>query len=363
MKKAVLVLADGAVFHGSAFGAKGEVAGEVVFNTSMLGYQELITNPSFAGQILVFSYPHVGSVGMNPEDGESDKPHAIGLALSELTSPAHWRAKESLNNYTERWGIAGVCDLDTRRVLNHLRQHGCQPGVLSSEPMSTRALIDRARWTKSYEEVDLVATVTTGKTYSYPSCPAGEAQEGHKHVVVVDLGVSRSALNNLVALGAKLSVVPAGTSAEAILGMKPEGIFLSDGPGSPMTVKGASQTVASLLGKVPMVGIGLGHQILALAAGLKVQKMKKGHRGGNQAVRSLKSGQIEITAQHHGFVVEIPDANKDVKASYRNVNDDSLEGIELPTLKAAGIEFQPLGAAHLHPFYQTFSRWLNNNSV
>ena len=359
MKKAVLVLADGAIFHGSSFGAKGEVAGEVVFNTSMVGYQELITNPCFAGQILVFSYPHVGSVGMNPQDVESDKPHAIGLVLSELTQASHWRAKESLDSYAERWGIAGICALDTRRVMSHLRKHGCQPGVLSSEPLSTRALVDRARWTKPYDDVDLVATVTTDKVYAYPE---DSAKQGHRHVVVVDLGVCRSVLNSLVALGAKISVVPAATSAETILGMSPQGVFLSNGPGNPMAVKGASQTVASLLGKVPLAGIGLGYQVLGLAAGLKVAKMKMGHRGGNQAVRSLESGQIEITAQHHGFVLEASKTNKDVKASYRNVNDDSLEGIWLPTLKAAGIGFQPLGAAHMHPFYQTFARWLNNNA-
>ena len=357
MKKAVLVLADGAIFHGTSFGAKGEVAGEVVFNTSMVGYPELITHPSFAGQILVFSYPHIGSVGMNSEDGESDKPHAAGLVLSELTQPSNWRAKESLESYAERWGIAGLCELDTRRVLNHLRKHGCQPGVLSSESTSTRALIDRARWMKPYEDIDLTATVTTTKPYVYAE---GAAKP---HVVVVDFGISRSTLKTLAALGAKVSVVPAGTSAEAIVGMNPQGLFLSDGPGSPTAVKGASETVATLLGKLPVGGIGLGYQILGLAAGLKVTKMKMGHRGANQAVRSLDNGQIEITAQHHGFVLELPSAHKDIEVSYRNVNDDSLEGIQLPALKAAGIEFQPSGAAHLHAFYQTFSRWVNNNSV
>ena len=360
MKKAVLVLADGAVFHGSSFGAKGEVAGEVVFNTSIFGYQELITHPSFAGQIVVFSYPHIGSVGINPEGGESDKPHAIGLALNELTGPSHWRAKESLDSYAERWGIAGLCDLDTRRIMNHLRKHGCQPGVLSSEPMSTRALIDRARWTKPYDDLDLVSTVTTDKIYAHPE---SAAKQGRWQVVVVDLGACRSVLNTLVALGAKVSVVPAGTSAETILGMAPQGVFLSNGPGSPTAVKGARQTVASLLGKVPLAGIGLGYQLLALAAGLHVVKMKMGHRGGNHAVRSLESGKIEITAQHHGFVVEGANAPQGVEASYRNVNDDSLEGIQLPALKAAGIEFHPQGVAHLHPFYQTFARWVSDNSV
>jgi carbamoyl-phosphate synthase small subunit len=225
--------------------------------------------------------------------------------------------------------------------------------------MSTRALIDRARWTKSYEDVDLVARVTTNKTYAYPE----GAQQGRWHVVLVDFGVCRSVLNTLVALGAKISVVPAGTTAGAILEMNPQGVFLSDGPGSPVMVKGASQAVASLLGKVPLAGVGLGYQVLGLAAGLRVVKMKMGHRGGNQAVRSLESGHIEMTSQHHGFVVEISKAHKDVEASYRNVNDGSLEGIRLPALKAAGIEFQPLGAAHLHPFYQTFARWVHNDSV
>jgi carbamoyl-phosphate synthase small subunit len=233
--------------------------------------------------------------------------------------------------------------------------------------MSTRALIDRARWTKPYEDVDLVSTVTTNSVYSYSgkaaSCSGDTKKQGHWHAVVVDFGVCRSALNTLVALGASVSVVPAGTSAEDILGMRPQGIFLSNGPGSPVTVKGASQMVASLLGKVPLAGIGLGYQVLGLAAGLRVTKMKMGHRGGNQAVRSLESGRIEMTAQHHGFVVEIPEAHKEVKASYRNVNDGSLEGIQLPALKAAGIEFQPLGAAHLHPFYQTFVRWVGDNSI
>ncbi|MCL2178442.1 MAG: glutamine-hydrolyzing carbamoyl-phosphate synthase small subunit [Proteobacteria bacterium] len=360
MKKAVLVLADGEVFHGNSFGATGEVVGEVVFNTSMFGYQELITHPSLAGQILVFSYPHIGSVGVNAENVESDRPHAIGLALSELTQPSNWQAKESLESYIERWGIAGVCDLDTRRLLSHLRRHGCQPGVLSSETMSTRALIDRARWTKPYEDVDLVATVTTKSVYSYPT----QAQsQGSWHVVVIDFGVSRSALNTLVALGAKVSVVPAGTSAEAILEMKPQAIFLSNGPGSPNAVEGASQTVAALVGKVPLAGIGLGYQMLALAVGLKVVKMKMGHRGGNQAVRFLETGRIEITGQHHGFVVENPKVNKEVEVSYCNVNDGSVEGIQLPGLKAAGIQFQPSGAAHLHPFYQRFARWADSSII
>jgi len=361
VKKAVLVLADGAIFHGSSFGAQGEVVGEVVFNTSMFGYQELITHPSLAGQILVFSYPHIGSVGMNAENVESDKPHAIGLALSELTQASNWKAKESLESYVERWGIAGVCDLDTRRLLTHLRKHGCQPGVLSSETLSTQALIDRARWTKPYEDVDLVATVTTKNVYSYPT--EVEGQGGGWHVVVVDFGVSRSILNTLVALGARVSVVPAGTSAEAILEMKPQGIFLSNGPGSPNAVEGASRTVASLLGRVPLAGIGLGYQMLALALGLRVVKMKMGHRGANQAVRFLETGHIEITAQHHGFEVEMPKAKGDIEVSYCNVNDGSLEGIQLPGLKAAGIQFQPSGAAHLHPFYQKFARWSDNSML
>ncbi|ABF91170.1 carbamoyl-phosphate synthase, small subunit [Myxococcus xanthus DK 1622] len=366
-KRAVLALADGTTFEGRAFGAVGETVGEVVFNTTMYGYQEVLTDPSYVGQIVTMSYPEIGNVGANPEDEEGSRVHAVGMVVRALSEqPSNWRAKESLDAYLKRNGVAGIEGIDTRRLVRHLRTHGAQMGVISSEGLSPLALVERARSARGMEGLDLATGVSTKEAYTFtqPSPDVftglGEVRvpaEPRFDVVAYDYGLKKSMLHFLVDVGCRVTVVPANTSAEEVLARKPNGVFLANGPGDPAAVKGADRTVAALLGKVPVFGICLGHQIMALALGGRTYKMKFGHRGGNQPVKDLTTGKVEITAQNHGFAVDDASLKGLAVVTHINLNDGTVEGLAVPDARAFSVQYHPEASPGPHDARYLFDRF------
>lgn len=368
MKRALLALADGTTFEGKAFGARGETVGEVVFNTSMFGYQEILTDPSYVGQIVTMAYPEMGNVGANRLDSESFKPHAVGMVVRQQSEEAsNWRASESLDAYLQRHGVAGIHGLDTRRLVRHLRTHGAQMGVISTEGTSAQALVERARSAPSMEGRDLATGISTDKPYVFeeptPLALAGpdgvkaEAPERRFEVVAYDYGLKRSMLHFLVDEGARVTVVPAHTPASEVLALKPHGVFLANGPGDPAAVVGADRAVAELLGKVPLFGICLGHQILALALGGRTYKMKFGHRGANQPVKDLTTGRVEITAQNHGFVVDDASLKGKADVSHVNLNDGTVEGLVVRDARAFSVQYHPESSPGPHDARYLFKRF------
>ncbi len=363
MKRAVLALADGTTFEGNGFGAEGEAVGEVVFNTSMFGYQEILTDPSYVAQIVTMAYPHMGNVGTNPDDQESEHPHAVGMIVREFSEPSNWRSTESLSAYLARWNVVGIAGLDTRKLVRHLRTHGSQMGVVSTKPESTAALIDKARRAPSMEGRDLATGISTKQLFewSHPTPRLlGETTPRTPpkfHVVAIDYGLKRAMLQYLVDVGCRVTVVPASTGAQAVLALKPDGVFLTNGPGDPAAVKGADTTVAALVGKVPLFGICLGHQILALALGGKTYKMKFGHRGANQPVKDLVTGHVEITAQNHGFAVDIDSLKGKAITTHVNLNDHTVEGLAVPASRAFSVQYHPEASPGPHDARYLFQRF------
>jgi carbamoyl-phosphate synthase small subunit len=365
MKKAVLVLADGTVFEGRAFGARGETLGEVVFNTSMMGYQEILTDPSYVGQIVTMAYPEMGNVGANPQDEEAGKPHAVGMVVRMLSEKSsNWRAQETLDAYLKRHHVAGIEGVDTRRLVRHLRQHGAQQGIISSENHTVAALAERARSAPGMEGMDLATGVSTKEPYTFTT-PSQDVFGGAQapaptprfDVVAYDYGLKRSMLQFLVDEGCRVTVVPSNTSAEQVLARKPHGVFLANGPGDPAAVKGADRTVATLLGKVPVFGICLGHQILALALGGRTYKMKFGHRGANQPVKDLTTGKVEITAQNHGFAVDDASLKGKAVVTHINLNDGTVEGLHIPDARAFSVQYHPESSPGPHDARYLFARF------
>jgi carbamoyl-phosphate synthase small subunit len=363
MKKAVLALADGTTFEGRAFGSTAEVTGEAVFNTSMFGYQEILTDPSYVGQIVTMAYPEMGSVGVNKADEESTRPHAVGMVVRELCEASNWRSEESLDAYLKRQGVAGLEGIDTRRLVRHLRIHGSQMGVLSTEPVKPASLVERARSARGMEGLDLATGISTKEVYGWsqptPSVLGQKVsvQPPTFDVVAFDYGLKRSMLQFLVDVGCRVTVVPAGTPADAVLQHKPHGVFLTNGPGDPAAVKGADRTVASLLGKVPLFGICLGHQILALAIGGCTYKMKFGHRGANQPVQDLSTGKVEITAQNHGFAVDAASLQGRAEVTHINLNDRTVEGLSVPDARAFSVQYHPESSPGPHDARHLFQRF------
>lgn len=366
MSRAVLALADGAVFEGTAFGGTEDRVGEVVFNTSMAGYQEILTDPSYVGQILTMSCPEMGNVGANAQDEESARPHAVGMAVRHHSAASsNWRAQETLGAYLKRHGVAGIEGLDTRKLVRHLRTHGAQMGVLSADPhVRPPSLVEKARQARGMEGVDLVTPITTPKPYVWTEptpdvwgAPAGAAPRLTYEVVAYDYGLKRAMLQLLVDAGCRVTVVPAGTRAEDVLARQPHGVFLTNGPGDPAAVPGADRAVAALLGKVPIFGICLGHQILARAVGGKTYKMKFGHRGGNQPVKDLKTGKVEITAQNHGFAVDEASLKGRGIVTHLNLNDRTVEGLEVPDAKAFSVQYHPESSPGPHDARHLFHRF------
>jgi carbamoyl-phosphate synthase small subunit len=365
-----LALADGTVFKGRAFGADASVTGEVVFTTGMTGYQEVLTDPSYCGQIVTMTSPHIGNTGINSEDPESvdSRPQVSGFVVRDKSAiVSNFRSEESLDQYLARHGIAAITDIDTRKLTRHLRDHGSQNGALGSE--SPDVLVERARSAPNMEGLDLVERVTPKQAYDFIetrgawNAPFGDSMKPparNLHVVALDFGAKRNILRCLVDAGCRVTAVPARTSASEILARKPDGIFLSNGPGDPAAVTYAATTIRELLGKKPMFGICLGHQLLALALGAKTFKLKFGHRGLNQPVQDLSTGRVEITTQNHGFVVDVQSIAGVAKTTHLHLNDGTSEGLEAPDAKAFSVQYHPEAAAGPHDALYLFDRFVKS---
>ncbi len=335
VRAAVLVLADGAVFEGEAVGAEpdgGATTGEVVFNTALSGYQEIITDPSYAGQVITFTYPHIGNYGVNADDDESRRPFCRGVIVRDLARrPSNWRATGDLDSFLRKHGIPAIAGVDTRRLTRHLRDEGALPGAFGTDEAAVRAAAATARGT---DDVDLVATVTTAEPYTVGDVDAPFS------VVAYDYGIKRTILRHLLAAGCRVEVVPASTPAADVLARYPDGVFLSNGPGDPAAVTGATGIVRDLLGEVPVFGICLGHQILGLALGAASFKLRFGHHGANHPVRNEATGRVEITSQNHNYAVD-PEPLSGVELTHINLNDGVCEGLRVLDMPAFGVQHHP----------------------
>ena len=340
--KAILALEDGSLFTGRAFGAEGETHGEVVFNTSVTGYQEIFTDPSYAGQIVVMTYPHIGNCGVNDQDEESSRPHVKGIVAREFSECAsNWCSQETLDDYLKRHGIVSISEVDTRALVRHIRSHGTMRGIISTVEFDPAKLIAAAKAVPTMKGTDLTSAVSCSEPYARTG-PATDAAVRRFKVIALDYGIRRSMLENLVRVGCDVTVVPAATSAADVLAMNPVGVFLSNGPGDPEPLEYAVKNIRALFGKVPLFGICLGHQLMGRAFGGKTYKLKFGHHGANHPVKNLKTGRIEITSQHHSFAID-PDSldTKTVELTHVNLNDQTLEGIRHRDIPAFSVQYHP----------------------
>jgi carbamoyl-phosphate synthase small subunit len=362
--RAWLVLADGTTFEGVPFGARGVTTGEAVFTTPMTGYQEVLTDPSFHGQLVAMTAPEIGNVGVNRDDGESvgGAPHVAGFIVRDASPIAsNWRSEETLDAYLARHGIVGIAEIDTRKLTRHLRDHGSQNAAIGTE--QPESLLRRARAAPDMNGLDLVRAVTPARPYVWTEgrgtwvTGRSRAAEAEHDVVVLDFGIKRNILRCLVDHGCRLTVVPASTSASEILALRPDGVFLSNGPGDPAPVTYAVETIRALLGKAPVFGICLGHQLLGLALGAKTYKLKFGHRGANQPVKDLATGRIEITTQNHGFCIDLATLPPGVRSTHVHLNDDTSEGLAVPDLRAFSVQYHPEAAAGPHDALYMFERF------
>ena len=347
--KAILLLEDGMVFEGKAFGAHGERCGEVVFNTSMCGYQEILTDPSYYEQIITMTYPLIGNYGTNLEDVESVKSFASGFIVKENCDyPSNWRNGLSLDEYLKSQNIVGMQDIDTRRLVRYIRTKGAMKGIISSADMDIASLKKKLDAYPGLVGRDIVKDVTAVEPFKWESCVldilSQDKKQIHKKykVVAYDFGIKQNILRLLCSEGFDVTVVPADMPAEKVLEMKPDGVFLSNGPGDPAAVTYAIENIKKLLGKTPIFGICLGHQLLALALGAKSFKLKFGHRGANHPVKNLDTGKIEVTSQNHGFCID-PETLKDknVDMTHLNLNDNTLAGIRCKDFPAFSVQYHP----------------------
>ena len=377
--KAILALADGKFFEGTGFGAEGEALGEVVFNTGMTGYQEILTDPSYEGQLVAMTYPEIGNVGVNPEDVESRKPFVNGFIVKNYTArPSNWRAAQPLHEYMKDHGIIGIQGIDTRSLVRYLRDHGSQEGIISTVAGDVGQLIAQAKNSPGMVGKDLVSEVTCDQPFDWNqgvwSLGAGyKTRDGGKsaakrrgkssfagpdfRVVAYDYGIKYNILRNLAEAGCRVKVVPAETSAEDVLALKPDGIFLSNGPGDPDAVPYAKENVRKLIGKKPIFGICLGHQIMGLALGGRTYKLKFGHHGGNQPVMDLTTRKVEITSQNHGFAVDADSLKGAVDVTHLNLNDDTVEGLAHRELPIFSVQYHPESSPGPHDASYLFQRF------
>jgi len=365
--KALLALADGKVFEGKALGAPGEVFGEVVFNTSMTGYQEILTDPSYCGEIVTMTYPQIGNYGINPEDVESSRPFLSGFIVKESCPfPSNFRSQISLDQYLKEQGVVGLEGIDTRALVRHIRTVGAQVGVISTVDLDPESLVSKARNTPGLPGRDLVQQVSCHAPYHWSQgvwslstgYPDKSGENSSYKVVAFDFGIKRNILRNLVSSGCDVTVVPATTSAEEVLQMNPDGVFLSNGPGDPEPITYAQEMIRGLLGKVPIFGICLGHQLLSIALGGKTYKLKFGHRGGNQPVLDHQRQQVEITSQNHGFAVDAESLDGQVKVTHINLNDNTVEGVQHLSLPAFSVQYHPEASPGPHDARYLFSRFI-----
>jgi carbamoyl-phosphate synthase small subunit len=355
------MLEDGVWFEGVAFGATGETVGEVVFNTSMTGYQEILTDPSYRGQMVTMTYPLIGNYGVTPQDEESARPQAAALIVREVSGIySNWRAETSIQEYLRRSNIIGLTDIDTRSLVLHLRDCGAMNGVLSTIDMDVDSLRRKALAAPKMAGLDLAQVVTCDKAYPYTAARRGLPADGRRvlSVVAYDFGIKRNILDLMRAEGFDVTVVPAKTSAEDVLAMKPDGVFLSNGPGDPEPCTYAVEATRKLLGRKVMFGICLGHQIMGIAFGGKTYKLKFGHRGANHPVRDEATGRIEITSQNHGFCVEPDslDASK-VEITHWNLNDMTVEGLRHREHPAFCVQYHPEASPGPHDASYLFPRF------
>jgi carbamoyl-phosphate synthase small subunit len=351
---AILALEDGTIFKGESFGATGERYGEVIFNTSMTGYQEILTDPSYKGQIVTMTYPLIGNYGINSEDIESRKPFVEGLVVKECSKIAsNWRAQKTLEAYLKENNILGIEGIDTRSLTLHIREAGTMKAVLSTEDLNEESLIQKAKDSLGLVGRDLVKEVTNRKKYIW-----SQGKSKYK-VAVLDCGVKYNILRELLKNGCEVVVIPANTSLEEILKIKPDGILLSNGPGDPAAVKYVIETTKNLIGKIPIFGICLGHQMLGLALGGKTYKLKFGHHGANHPVKDLRTAKVSITVQNHGFCVDIDSLpKKDIEITHVNLNDDTLEGMRHKKLPIFSVQFHPEASAGPHDAEYLFGEFI-----
>jgi carbamoyl-phosphate synthase small subunit len=367
--QAILALEDGRIFRGIGFGAPVEAAGEVVFNTSLTGYQEIFTDPSYAGQIVVLTNPHIGNYGTTPSDAESARPYIEGLVTREFSEmSSNWRATEVADDYLERSGVPVLAEVDTRAVVRHLRTHGVMRGVIASgEKLDADALVAKARSIRKMEGTDLASVVTTKSIYQWDESeprnqtgeallplPDGATNGAPLHVVAYDFGIKQNILRMLTREGCRVTVVPARTTAEETLALNPDGVFFSNGPGDPEPLSYAIETVRKLQGKKPIFGICLGHQIFGLALGGKTYKLKFGHHGGNHPILNHATGKVEITAQNHNFNVDPESLPADVERTHTNLNDQTLAGLRHKTDPMFSVQYHPEASPGPHDSHYLF---------
>ena len=348
----ILLLADGRIFEGRSFGYQGETIGEVCFNTGMTGYQEILTDPSYCKQIVTMTSPHIGNYGINEEDIESENIQVAGFVIKEETmTPSNWRSTQSLGEYLKKNKIVGIKEIDTRSLTRHIRDKGAMNGIISSNDLDIQSLDKKLKKFPDMNGLDLAKDVTTQKKYKWPG-------KGRYKVAVIDFGIKKNILRLLSDVGCELTVFPASIKAEDILSFEPDGVFLSNGPGDPLAVTYGIETVKKLLGKVPLFGICLGHQILALALGASTFKLKFGHRGINHPVRNNEKNTVEITSQNHGFAVDLDSLPPNVISTHINLNDNTSGGIRCTDIPAFSVQYHPESSPGPHDSRYLFNQFI-----